>query len=186
MRLLLCGLTTLVLASCGGSNEESDESTSATPGVERVTRVTSPAPGSKLLRDPDLPFTLSYPPPYVEGRDDPSRGVAASLLIDRRNAIIVTEFGPAALAPDQLEGALAAKLQGRPGAPPLVREQRGENVVFTLTLAPSAPVAGQPVGARRLFFSAGDRVWEISCQFTARTRARAVRACDQIASSLRL
>jgi hypothetical protein len=73
-------------------------------------------------------------------------------------------------------------------APELKREVHNRTVMFSIVVSPfqaGSQVAGRRVGAKRFFFSGGGEVWEISCQFTPDRRRLLVRACDQIASSLR-
>jgi hypothetical protein len=175
----------LAWSACGSGGEDPGENNSS-----GETTAVAPAPGSKTLRDPDLPFTFQYPPPFMEARSSPALPtVLAAVLLDRRNAIVVTDFGTE-LPPDEFGEALERKLQDGGFEGELSRQEGREVTTFSAVLDSESfsqgGVAGTDVGAKRYWFSGAGGSWEISCQFTGEKRREVLDACDQIAGTLSL
>jgi hypothetical protein len=132
---------------------------------------------------------FAVPRGFVRGKAVPARGIVASAVMDRRNAIIVSEFGPQEVPPGELRDALAEKLRSAGVSTP-VRIERHQGISMpSITLdrfRSTNSIAGERVGAKRLYFSAAGRVWEVSCQFTPARRSAVLRACDEVASTIEL
>jgi hypothetical protein len=169
-------------------SNESEASRAATPEPARSS--TSPRGGNAAARAKahgGLPFSFTAPKGFLRGRAlDP---IVASLLIDRRNAILIARFGTGAPTGAQLQRAIQSKLTAAGSrARAIVKRQPGGLDVITIDVSEfpeGNEVAGRPVAARRVYFSAGNTIWEMSCQYTRERRARVLAACGEVASSLR-
>jgi hypothetical protein len=175
MRSSLAVLTYLAfgLVACGDS--EQPRST--------ATRDQAGAPSK------DRTVRFAVPRGFVRGKAVPARGIVASAVMDRRNAIIVSQFGPQEVPPGELRRALATKLRSAGVSTP-VRVERHQGISMpSITLdrfRSTNEIAGERVGAKRLYFSAVGRVWEVSCQFALARRSAVLRACDEVASTIKL
>ena len=134
-----------------------------------------------------LPFSFSPPRRFIHGRA--AGAIVASLLLDRRNAILISRFGSGAPTGEELQAAIQRKLTeaGSNVRAWLERHAGGPDLVaINLSdFSTSNQVAGRRVAVRRLYFSAGNTIWEVSCQYTREGRKRVLAGCAHIASSLR-
>jgi len=161
------------LAACGDSEH---------PGSTETPRRADPVSKDRTVR-------FAVPQGFIRGKAVPARGIVASAVMDRNDAIIISQFGTQEVPPGELRDALAAKLRSAGVSTP-VRVERHQGISMpSITLdrfRSTNAVAGERVGAKRLYFSAAGHVWEVSCQFTAARRSAVLRACDQVASTIKL
>jgi hypothetical protein len=154
-------------------------------GQPRSTRTRGRADAASKSRT----VRFAVPHGFVRGKAVPARGIVASAVMDRRNAVIVSEFGPQEVPPAELRDALAAKLRSAGVSTP-VRVERHQGISMpsiTLDRFRSTNANGaERVAAKRLYFSAVGRVWEVSCQFTSARRSAVLHACDEVASTIKL
>jgi len=178
-------------AACGSStptgtrpvvSQAAQSPASKSPIVDRSSATGSGAGGNRLVASA-LPFVARYPRPYAELPTAGMLGVSVALLIDRRNVIL---FYPHGLVGDErsLENNLAVALRARGYAGALYREHYHGRAFLWFDLGRPRYVAGQPVFARRYYFMAGGRVWEMSCQATKGLITRSREACGQIVRTL--
>jgi hypothetical protein len=133
-----------------------------------------------------LPFSFSRPQGFVRG--DAPKPIVASFLLDRRNVILISRFGSGAPTASQLQEAIQRKLtEAGSKARATLKRNRGGLELIAINLSEfrtNDQVAGRPVAARRLYFSAGDTIWEVSCQYTPQERDRVLAGCARVASTL--
>jgi hypothetical protein len=131
-----------------------------------------------------LPFAFSRPRGFLHGGTTAT--IVASMLLDRRNAILISRFGTGTPTSGQLKAAIQSKLSGS-NAHTTVEHRRGFDFV-TIDVSEfqgSNEVAGRQVAARRLYFVAGHAIWEVSCQYSRDLRKRVLAGCSRVATSLR-
>lgn len=190
--LLSVGALCLLLAAgCGGGDEEPAAGGTAGPTASATATATpSPSTAAPLATeggaDDELPFAYGRPSGFIVGRK--SGKVVGSLLIDRRNALLIGRFGSGSFRPAELRDTIERKLRAAGNSTPVRLERPGAIELVRIDLEDfrtADTVAGQRVAARRLYFAAGDEVWEISCQYTRARRAKVLAGCDDLAASLR-
>jgi hypothetical protein len=184
----------VVDVGCGDDGASSRRSGDAAPSTtEAPERSQDPASSRKSDAGAGaddrarLPFSFSPPRRFIRGRA--AGAIVASLLLDRRNAILISRFGSGAPTGEELQAAIQRKLTeaGSDLRATLERHAGGPDIVaiHLSEFSTSNQVAGRPVAARRLYFSAGNTIWELSCQYTREGRKRVLAGCAHVASSLR-
>jgi hypothetical protein len=184
----------IVNVGCGDDEDASARGSGDAPsGTEAREPSPSPSPpsGGDAGAEGDergrLPFSFSRPRGFLRGRAP--EPIVASLLVDRRNAILISRFGGGAPTGAQLREAIQRKLTeaGVDARVTLERQPSGLELVATnlSEFRTTDQVAGRPVDARRLYFSAGNTIWEVNCQYTRQGRERVLAGCAHVASSLR-
>ena len=174
-------------ASSRASGNAAQPSAAAPEPSERPSRPSGGDARGEVDAGRRLPFTVSRPSGFVRGRA--AEPIVASLLLDRRNAILISRFGRGAPTGRELQEAIQRKLtEAGAGVRATLERQAGGLEVVAINLSEfrtSNQVAGRSVAARRLYFSARNTIWQVSCQYTRERRERVLAGCAHVESSLR-
>ncbi len=174
----------LLSLGCGDDAASPPERTTATPVRTAAPSGSAGAEAQERGGPGDLPFAFSLPKGFVRGRS--TEQIVASVLLDRRNAILIRRFGHGEPTPEQLRDAIQSKVSAaaRTERATLYDGPGFDFVVLDLSQF-RTQVADQPVAGRRLFFSAGGAIWEVDCQYTREGRERVLKGCARVVSTLR-